>query len=108
MEQIIQKSAEEYGLIGLCVAGAAVIIWKIIVSMMGRAERNDAWMQARMDAKDTQLAEQHDKALEVSNSVIRLADETATRTAQALAALTEEIKGMRTEVCDGLASLRKV
>jgi len=52
------------------------------------------WMQARMDAKDAQLAAAGQKQVEMAESVIRLAETSGAQTAEAMHALTQEIKAM--------------
>lgn len=85
----LQAAIEKYGLVGAIVIGMYVLVHKLVV-----------WMQSRIDAKDGQLQEQHAKQLEMSQAVISLASDTATKTAQALDALTSEIKAMGVGICE--------
>ena len=88
MPEGLPKGLEEWGLVGGILVACFMLLRQLIV-----------WMQGRIDAKDLQLAAQHDKALDVSNSVIRLADETATKTGAALDALAVSVKDMGKEIC---------
>lgn len=87
----IEHVIEKYGILGAVAVGMFVLVRQLMV-----------WMQGRIDAKDVLLAEQHDKALQVSQAVIDLAQDTATRTATALDALTDEIRGMSDGICQRL------
>ena len=86
--EALPKELQDWGLVGGLLIGMFLLVRGLML-----------WMQGRIDAKDALLAEQHDKALEVSNSVIALATETGQKTTTALAALTEGVKDMGREIC---------
>ena len=90
MEQAIQKSIEEWGLIGIVVVGCIYLIRAIV-----------SWMQKRMDEKDMQLNERHLELVKMSISVIDYVNSSKVVTQE----LVGEIQNMGKDVCGRIDSI---
>ena len=64
--ETLPKELQDWGLVGGLVMGMFLLVRQLML-----------WMQGRIDAKDEQLREQHEKVLETATNVISLADKTA-------------------------------
>jgi hypothetical protein len=70
------------------VGGIALGLFLLVKQVVG-------WMQGRVDAKDSQIADMSAKHLELATAVIQ----TAEKASVAIDALTTEIKGMGEAIC---------